>query len=131
MRKVTSTLGAILVSCNLLSTPALVGAAEAATHTDSRTLRERIKAGALRPCVTETVSDRDSQPVITFENHCPRQANVMLCVSVSGQPAAQYLLLINARSQARHRIWIESGVPFQYNYNSCDRPYCTPPHSQC
>jgi hypothetical protein len=131
MRKVISTLGTALFCCGLLVAPVLGGAAEQATHTESQTLRERIKAGALRPCVTESVSDRDSQPVITFENHCARQANVMLCVSVSGLSVAQYLLLLDPRSKARHRIWIDPGVPFHYNYNSCDRPYCTPPRSQC
>jgi hypothetical protein len=131
MRKAFSTLALALLCCSFLSAPIHVGATEQTNQTESRNLRERIKAGALRPCVTESVSDRDSQPVITLENHCARQANVMLCVSVSGRPAAQYLLLIDARSKARHRIWIDTGVPFQYNYNSCDRPYCTPPRSEC
>jgi hypothetical protein len=131
MRKVISTLGAALFCGDFVLAPVLVSAGEQATHTESQALRERVKAGALRPCVTESVSDRDSQPVITFENHCTRQANVMLCVSVAGQPMAQYLLLLDPRSKARHRIWMDAGVPFQYNYNSCDRPYCTPPRSEC
>jgi hypothetical protein len=131
MRKQFSTLVSAFLTCSLLSAPVHVGATEPAKRAEPKNLRARVKAGALRPCVTESVSDRDSQPVITFENHCARQANVMLCVSVSGRPAAQYLLLIDARSKARHRIWIDTGVPFQYNYNSCDRPYCTPPRSEC
>lgn len=97
----------------------------------AREIRAKAKAGKLRPCVSESVTDLDSQPVITLRNHCSRQANVMLCVNVPGRPVAQYLLLVSSNSEVRHRLWITDGLPLRYNYNSCDRPYCTPPRSEC
>ncbi len=121
--RITYTLTAAVLSWTLLLTPAHIRADE--------TVRDKVRAGALRPCVAETVTDRESQPVITLQNRCARQVNVMLCVNVPGRPVAHYLLLINAGSKAQHRIWIDDGEPFRYNYNSCDRPYCTPPRSEC
>jgi hypothetical protein len=103
----------------------------ASRQAKAREIRAKAKAGALHPCVSETVTDLESQPVITFENHCTHQANVMLCVSVSGQQVAQYLLLVGGASKVNHRLWITGGNPFRYSYNSCDRPYCTPPRSEC
>jgi hypothetical protein len=66
-----------------------------------------------------------------FRNGCDRQVNVMLCVHVSGQSLAYYLLLVGNHAEARQRLEQMNGRKFEYKYNACDRPYCTPPNSQC
>jgi hypothetical protein len=94
-------------------------------------VRAKVRAGELHVCVSETVTDLDSQPVIAFQNHCQRQVNVMLCVQVPAQPTAYYLILIERNARVRHRLWSTDGKAFNYTYNACDRPYCTPPRSEC
>jgi hypothetical protein len=94
-------------------------------------LREQVRTGALHRCVSEAVTDIESQPLITFQNHCDRQVNVMLCVNVPGQPRAYYLVLLGSMTKVHHRLWSTDGNPFAYTYNACDRPYCTPPRSEC
>jgi hypothetical protein len=97
----------------------------------SKRIRERVRAGELHVCVTDALTDADSQPVITFHNHCARQVNVMLCVHVPGHVPVYYLILLDSVAQVPHRLWITEGRAFGYRYNACDRPYCTPPRSEC
>jgi len=106
-------------------------AGEKQGNPDAAEVRAKVKAGELRPCVSETVTDADSQPVIAFQNDCTHQANVMLCVNVPGKEPVHYMLLIASRSKVLHRLWNTDGKPFTYNFNVCDRPYCTPPASEC
>ena len=116
-----------------LGLPAVAQNAEQESkHSDTAAeVRAKVKAGALRPCVSETITDAQSQSVIAFENHCTHQANVMLCVNVPGKEPVHYMLLIGSGSKVLHRLWNTDGKPFTYNFNVCDRPYCTPPASEC
>jgi hypothetical protein len=121
-------LGAALFPVWAVSTVPSKGGQYAVSAKDdaSKRIRERVRAGELHVCVTDALTDADSHPVITFHNHCARQVNVMLCVHVPGHVPVYYLIL-----QVPHRLWITEGRAFSYRYNACDRPYCTPPRSEC
>jgi hypothetical protein len=96
-----------------------------------RDIRDKVRAGKLHSCISDSQPDTSSQPVLVFINNCDRQANLMLCVRFEAAPKAYYLILIGANGEARQRFWDANGRSFQYKFNSCDRPYCTPPKPEC
>lgn len=89
----------------------------------------KIGAGA---CITDSIVKSGIEPTILFRNSCDHQVNVQLCARLSGESSPSYFLIIlQARTETRHRLWLKSGQTFHYTYNSCGRPYCTPPNSDC
>ncbi len=50
---------------------------------------------------------------------------------VEGQAKSYFLLLIDSLSKARQRLTTHGAPKFQYRYNSCSGPYCSPPESEC
>lgn len=94
-------------------------------------IRKRVRAGELHACVTAAVSKAHAQPRLMFQNHCDVQVNVSLCVRVVGQDKAYFLILMGRKSEAQQSLWIEAGARYSYKYNSCEKPYCTPPEPDC
>lgn len=98
---------------------------------DRLNIREQVKAGRLNKCITDASAPEPSQPRLLFRNHCDGQVNVSLCVRVANEPRAYYLILMAGRSDAQQMLWIPDGAAYRYKFNSCDRPYCTPPEADC
>ncbi len=120
------------ITLMLAGRPAESGAPQSAPeHASPADLREQIRAGALHPCVSGHVLDRATDPVIVLQNTCDQPANVMLCVRVRGQAPSYFLLLLDQSAELReHLSWVGT-QKFEYRFNSCAHPNCTPPASEC
>lgn len=94
-------------------------------------VRRLVKEGKLNACVTDKATVVADRPRLVFHNNCDAQVNVSLCVRVEGEPRSYFLILMSKRSEAQQVLWIEDGVRYEYKYNSCDKPYCTPPEADC
>jgi len=108
-----------------------LGQSDTPTRDQVQKLAHEGKIGA-GTCITDSVVKSGSEPTILFRNSCYHQVNVQLCARPSGEPRPSYFLIIlQGQTETRHRLWLKSGQTFHYTYNSCGRPYCTPPNSDC
>jgi hypothetical protein len=106
-------------------------AAATATRESKADIRKLVKEGKMNACVTDEATRVANQPRLVFHNTCDVQVNVSLCVRVQGQPKSYFLILMSKKSEAQQVLWIADGVHYDYLYNSCDKPYCTPPEADC
>jgi hypothetical protein len=97
-------------------------------------IRQMAREGKIRvgTCIRDSVVTSGGQPSILLENSCGFQVNIQLCERVSGDPISNhFLFLLQGKTDTRHPIWLKSGETFDYTYNACGAPYCTPPESDC
>lgn len=107
------------------------GNAPASKAVNKADIRALARAGKLNACVTDSVEISDSQPVIVLTNHCDHTVHVMLCTHAAGGQRVQVPMFLRSGTEARHRLPIDSSRKFNYLYNTCERPYCTPPEAEC
>jgi hypothetical protein len=120
--------GVIGAAALLVSAP---GHSGTPTRDEVQKLAHEGKIGA-GDCIADSVVKSGDEPTILFRNSCDYQVNVQLCARKSGDTGPSYFLIIlQGRTETRHRLWLKSGQTFHYTYNSCGRPYCTPPNSDC
>jgi len=113
--------------------PAAAQPADAVRDADAtrQAIRDKVRQGKMNTCITDAVDTARDDQVIILQNHCEKQVNVMLCVRVEGGSKSYFLLLIDSLSKARQRLMTQGQPKFNYRYNSCSGPYCSPPESEC
>lgn len=97
---------------------------------EDASLRELIKQGKLRTCITDTIELPAPNPLLVFKNECDQTVHVTLCVRVPGEKRAYYVVRVRPHAEARHRLMMKQGE-FVYSYNTCTQPYCSAPEPQC
>jgi len=102
-----------------------------AADAERRDLRARIRDGKFNTCIVEDLSNEGANYTLRLQNKCDLQVNVRLCLRIGPEPKAYYMLIFDAQTESRTRFWTKQGENFRYNYNSCNKPNCNPPASEC